>query len=342
MEAGSLHDTEAGTPQGGIASPVLANFALNGMQKMLTDLIPHGTGSRRRKAAKINFIRYADDFVITGATPELLRETVQPAVERFLAERGLTLSTEKTKITHIADGYDFLGFTIRRFGRQLLVRPSDASQRSLLKKVREVVRSMRTASQPALIDALNPILRGWANYHRHNAAKAIFSELDHRIWECLWRWARRRHPGKPKGWVNRRYYVTVGNQRWRFGCRSGDDFAILTKLDHTSIVRHTRVKGDMNPYDPAWRPYLEARTFKRMQVLLRKRQKHAVAHHKQKGYCPGCGQMLEENGWHLHHVVERRHGGGDEQSNLLLLHENCQLQHHHGRTLEEPVTYVAS
>lgn len=136
MEAGSLHDTESGTPQGGVASPVLANFALNGMQKMLTDLIPHGTGSRRGKAAKINFIRYADDFVTTGATPEFLRETVQPAVERFLAERGLTLSTDKTKITHIADGYDFLGFTIRRFGRQLLVRPSNASQRSLLKKVR--------------------------------------------------------------------------------------------------------------------------------------------------------------------------------------------------------------
>lgn len=338
MEAGSFHSTDEGTPQGGIISPCLANFALDGMQTMLKKLFTHVAA----KKAKVNMVRYADDFVITAATPELLKDTVQPAVERFLAVRGLKLSPEKTKITHIEQGYDFLGYTVRRMSNRLLLRPSDASQKALLKKVREVVKNLKPASQVEVINALNPMLRGWANYHRHNAAKATFNKLDHRIWECLWRWAYRRHPTKRCVWIKNRYFVRVGNQNWRFGCREKGANATLIWLANIKVARHFRVIGEANPYDPRWSAYFDERAFKRVQAAYRGRTKHAQAHRTQQGICPGCGEPLDIGGLHLHHVIERQHGGTDEQSNLRLLHETCHLQHHHGRKLEEPVTHVAS
>jgi RNA-directed DNA polymerase len=153
-------------------------------------------GDRARRKAKLNVIRYADDFVVTGASKNVLEAVVLPAVRRFMTERGLELSEEKTRITHISEGFDFLGQNVRKYGDQLLTKPAKKSIKSLMDKVRQIVKGNATAKQAALIRQLNPVIRGWAMYHRHVAAKATFSSIDSHIWHTLFRWALRRHPTK--------------------------------------------------------------------------------------------------------------------------------------------------
>ena len=200
MESGLLNPTEAGTPQGGIISPVLANLALDGLEEVLETHF----GKKNTKASyktKVNYVRYADDFVITGISKELLEEEVLPLVEAFMAERGLELSAEKTVVTHINDGFDFLGQNIRKYGDKLLIKPSHDNLRSFLKKVRDVVKGNKTVPAWMLVDMLNPIIRGWANYHRHVVAKETFNYVDYRIWKLLWQWCKRRHLNRRKRWV---------------------------------------------------------------------------------------------------------------------------------------------
>ena len=197
MERNVLHPTEAGTPQGGICSPVIANLVLDGLEARLRKAFPRyvwkgGT----RTCPKVNLIRLADDFVITGATHELLEHEVKPLVEAFLRERGLELSQEKTVITHIADGCDFLGQHLRKYHDKLLIKPSAKSIKSVLRKVRAVIKGNKSASAGNLICHLNPIIRGWAMYHRHGVSAKVFQSVDHAIFQSLWRWAKRRHPNK--------------------------------------------------------------------------------------------------------------------------------------------------
>ena len=173
--AGSvLHDTEAGTPQGGICSPVLANLALDGLEAKLRAVYPKKTAKSRR--VKVNVVRFADDFVITGSSKELLANEVKPLVEQFLHERGLELSQEKTKITHITDGFDFLGQHVRDYDGTILVKPSRKNVQTLLRKVRGIIKGNAQATTGNLIGLLNPVIRGWANYHRHVASKQTFTK----------------------------------------------------------------------------------------------------------------------------------------------------------------------
>lgn len=180
IDKNAFYETQEGTPQGGIASPVLANMALDGLEKEL-DRAFKGT---------VKMVRYADDFILTGKTKELLEEKVKPLVEKFMAERGLELSQEKTRITSIEKGFDFLGQNIRKYGGKLLIKPSKKSIKSLLGKVSQVIKENRQAKTTTLIRKLNPILRGWANYHRHVVSKDIFSKIDHEVWQKTWRWAK--------------------------------------------------------------------------------------------------------------------------------------------------------
>jgi RNA-directed DNA polymerase len=197
IEGRVLHPTDAGTPQGGICSPVIANLALDGLEGRLRTTFPRYVWKGgKRSCPKVNLIRLADDFVITGATQELLEHEVKPLVEAFLRERGLTLSHEKTVMTHIAEGFDFLGQHLRKYHGKLLIKPSAKSIKSMLRNVRAVIKGNKSASAGTLICHLNPIIRGWAMYHRHAVSAKAFQSVDHAIFQTLWRWAKRRHPNK--------------------------------------------------------------------------------------------------------------------------------------------------
>jgi RNA-directed DNA polymerase len=264
MEKGQWFPTRTGTPQGGIASPTLANMVLDGLETKLALLFRQTLG-KKRFHPKVKLVRYADDFIVTGATQEVL-ERVKAEVESFLAERGLTLSPEKTKIVHVEEGFDFLGFNIRTYHGTLLIKPSKDAQRRLRLKVRGIIRDRRGADQQNLIGQLNPVIKGWANYYRHVVSACTFSKLDDYIWKRLWRWAKRRHPNKARRWIADRYFHSIGNRNWVFACESDADFRKdgrewlkLRKLQDTKIRRHIKVMSAANPYDPEWRNYFELR-----------------------------------------------------------------------------------
>ena len=187
---------------------VAANLALDGLESLLGQNFPAQQGE------KIHLIRYADDFVISGTTKDVLQDEVRPLVQSFLQERGLSLSVEKTSITHIERGFDFLGQNIRKYGGKLLIKPSAKSQKMLLRKVREIITTEgRHLSTYGLITKLNPVIRGWANYHRHVVSKEVFARIDSQINRALWRWAKRRHRQKPASWVRKKYFDEKVSQR---------------------------------------------------------------------------------------------------------------------------------
>jgi RNA-directed DNA polymerase len=242
-----LFPTEAGTPQGGIISPILANITLDGIEKILEDKYHTNKSGRinSNHAAKykVNFSRYADDFIVTAKTEEIAKE-VKELIKVFLKDRGLELSEEKTLITHIKDGFDFLGWNFRKYNGKLLVKPSKKSIDKITEKISNTIDSGKTWKQEVLIDTLNPIITGWANYHRSVVSSEIFHKMDHKIWNMLWHWAKRRHPNKPKHWIVSKYWHSSGKRNWVFS--EGDKQ--LNLLSDTKIIRHTKLKLDMNPH----------------------------------------------------------------------------------------------
>lgn len=214
MENRMLFPTEAGTPQGGIISPTLANLTLDGLGRLLKETFRPRKIRGKLFNPKVNFVRSADDFIITGCSKELLESEVKPLVERSMADRGLQLSPEKTCITHIEDGFDFLGQNLRKYGDKLLITPSKKNMHAFLEKVRGTIRSNRAVRQEYLIRLLNPIIRGWAYYHRHIEAGAAFRKVGMVLWHSLWRWAKRRHPNKSATSIVDRYWHRLG---WRNG-----------------------------------------------------------------------------------------------------------------------------
>jgi len=332
MEQSIWQETEAGTPQGAICSPVLANLTLDGLEAKLRERYPKATA--RSRWAKVNLARFADDFVITGSSKELLETEVRPLVEQFLHERGLVLSPEKTKITHIADGFDFLGQHIRDYRGTILVKPSRKSVHSLLSKVRTLIRANAQAKPENLIAQLNPLIRGWAYYHRHVSSKQTFASVDHALFWPLWQWARRRHPNKPRHWVKDKYFHVIGQRHWVFCGQRRDATGRLYRLElfaaaSVSINRHTKIKGAANPFDPAWELYFEHRLGVTMAENLHRRRQLLSVWREQEGRCPVCHQRITElTGWHSHHLQWRSHGGSDRAANRVLLHPNCHQQVH--------------
>jgi RNA-directed DNA polymerase len=259
---GQMFATEAGTPQGGIISPVLANMTLDGMQQALIARFGKKSTSRGSRS-KVNLIRYADDLVITGATKEVLEEA-KSLVEVFLRERGLAFSEEKTRMVHIEEGFDFLGWNVRKYGGALLIKPAKKNVQAFLRKIRSTIKAAKMAKQERLIGTLNPMIRGWANYHRNQVANDAFRKVDHLIWQMLWRWARRRHPAKSLRWVKERYFHQIGREDWVFGVKTtsaNDDkkWVTLAKARNIQIRRHVKVKGEANPFDPTWEKYFASR-----------------------------------------------------------------------------------
>jgi len=346
IDKGQLFPTDAGTPQGGIISPVLANWALDGLQQLLAESFKKSRQVNGKKTRQmLHLVRYADDFIITGRTKELLEE-VKLKVASFLQERGLTLSAEKTRITHIRDGFDFLGQNTRQYGNQILIKPSKKNVKSFLDKMRTTIRGNRTAKQQSLIRLLNPIIIGWANYHRHVVSKRIYSKVDHEIWQALWRWCCRRHSAKSKNWIMQRYFRRMGRRKWTFIADSGERFPdgkpkwdSLFSASDTAIRRHTKIQSEANAFDPVWESYFEDRIGLKMLSTLNGRKKLIRLWFDQQGLCPMCHQRITKNsGWHVHHIIRRVDGGRNTMANLILVHPNCHSQIHSlGLTVTKPV-----
>lgn len=256
MEEGVVYPTEAGTPQGGIASPVLANMALDGLEE-----VAQRAASRNQK---VNVVKYADDFIITGASREVLEMKVKPAVVSFLKERGLELSEEKTRITQIDAGFDFLGFNVRKYGGKLLIKPSKPAVKRFLVDLRGLIKANRAIKTEELIQHLNRKIRGWANYYRHVVAKKIFSYVDRCVFRTLMTWIDRRHPNKSAYWKRQRYFRSEGRRNWIFFTKIRDELGGTTCLDlfqasSVPITRHIKIKAEANPYDPAFTDYFTLR-----------------------------------------------------------------------------------
>lgn len=330
IHKGHLSATNAGTPQGGIISPTLANMVLDGLETQLKQHL----GVTRAKKLKINVVRYADDFVITGSSKEILENEVKPWVEQFLAVRGLELSLEKTHVTHMDEGFDFLGWNFRKYDGKLLIKPSKKNVQTFYRKVKEVISTQKTVRQEDLIRTLNPMLRGWALYHQPVVAKQAYSRMDYLIFHALWRWAKRRHPNKNVSWVRRKYFHAHEQRNWVFAVKvmnkKGEFVTLkLYSIAETSIERHKKVSGGYNPFDPSMEEMGEKLRMERMLKKLKYRKQIISLFQQQQGRCALCGQeVTKETGWHDHHIVYRTQGGDDSLGNRVLLHPVCHQRLH--------------
>lgn len=256
IEKDTLHNTEDGCPQGGVASPTLANLALDGLEKIVQ-------GIGKENGEKIHFVRYADDFICTANSKEILETKVQPVIIAFLNERGLELSLEKTKITHISEGFDFLGFNIRKYGEKLLIKPSVTSVKKFSESLRETIKKLGNTSTVVLIAKLNSKIRGWANYYRSCVAKEIFSDIDKVIFDSIWNMLKRKHANKSASWIRDKYFTKIGLRNWCFFCKvktdKGRKCYTLIQASSTKIRRHIKIKAEATPYDEDFTDYFITR-----------------------------------------------------------------------------------
>lgn len=343
IHKGRLSPTKEGTPQGGIISPTLANMCLNGLETGLLAYLGVRFGKTKATKLKVHVIRYADDFAISGDSKELLETEVRPWIEEFLAQRGLELSPEKTKVVHIDDGFNFLGWNFRKYKGKLLIKPSKKNVQAFYSKVREIVKTHVSVKQEDLIAKLNPVLRGWAQYHQPVVAKETFSRMDNLIHWRLVRWARRRHPNKSRPWCKNRYWQRI-KDREEFAATIKTSENRLTmkllKLADTVIVRHEKIKGTYNPFDPIWEVYGETLRTKRMLKSMAYQYETSMLYISQTGRCALCAEPLDHEGrWHDHHIVRKVDGGSDALSNRVLMHPVCHVRLHAlGLTVAKPAS----
>ena len=321
---GELFTTDEGTMQGGIISPTLANMTLDGLSKLLDTKNKRVNRKYEKYSPMVNMVRYADDFIITGRTKETL-EDIKPMLVEFLSERGLELSEEKTLITHIDDGFDFLGFNIRKFKGVLLTQPSKKSVKKFLDSIRYVIDSNKSCRQETLIRLLNPKIIGWANYYRCGASSRTFQKVDNQIFQKLWQWAKRRHPKKGKRWIANKYFHFYKTRRWTFLVKSikngkVDIFPLKFMFD-TKIIRHKKIKSEANPFDIEWKSYFEERMTYKMLLSLKGRKSLLYMWNKQEHKCPLCNEKITaDTQWN---VREQRENG---QIVRCLVHDKCYKQ----------------
>ena len=326
-----LFPTEEGTPQGGVVSPILANMALDGIQ---TELEKNFDTSKKGEYSdfvhnkyKVNFIRYADDFVITAATKEIA-EKAKVIVGDFLKERGLELSEDKTVITHITDGFDMLGWTFRKFNGKLIVKPSKKSIKNFVDSLSYTIRNQAKAwEQEVLIERLNKQIRGWANYHQSVCASEAFAHIDYILYELLWQWAKRRHPHKGQWWISTRYWHRKGNRNWVFSTENKE----LLRVDHIPIVRHIKIRLETNPFFDT--EYFNERKF--VQGMRRLTGRFKEIWKNQNGCCYHCGMPMEiSEEKEIFFKVPKAVGGKEEIPNMAYVHSVCQRTFQERRSKE--------
>jgi RNA-directed DNA polymerase len=282
--------------------------------------------------------------MITGSAKELLENEIKPLVEQFMKERGLQLSQEKTHITHITTGFDFLGQNIPKYqDGKVLVKPSKKNVKTFLATIRKLIKENAQASAGNLIVQLNPKIRAWATYHRHVWSKHTFVKVADAIFRALWQWAKRRHPKKPGRWGKEKYFHAIGQRNWVF-CgeveeQDGTTRSVqLFSAHRVPIERHTKIKGDANPYDPLGEMYFEERLGVKMVHNLKGKRQLISLCKEQNGLCPSCQQKISKlTGWNNHHLLRRVDGGADQRENRVLLQPNCHRQvHSQGLSVVKP------
>jgi RNA-directed DNA polymerase len=290
VEQGRLHRTEDGVPQGGVVSPLLLNVALHGMEQAVgVRYEKSGQWGARIAAGCPAMVRYADDFVVLCHSRQEAFE-VKARLADWLASRGLSFSEDKTRVVSLAEGFDFLGFNVRRYGSKPLIKPSKAAVRRIRERLRTELRSMRGSNAPTVIKKLNPIIRGWAAYYRTQVSAEVFDALDQYLWELTFKWARFSHANKPTRWVVARYwglYNKARQDRWVFGDRASG--AYLHKFKWTNIVRHRIVMGWASPDDPALVDYWATRR-RRTSLPIDKTSRWLFK--AQDGRCAICGSAF--------------------------------------------------
>jgi RNA-directed DNA polymerase len=322
IDKGQFNPTETGKPQGGVISSLLANIGLHGLEEYIKSINP-----------KLGFIRYADDFIVTSKDSESL-ESVLIQIKQWLSQRGLEISAEKTRIVNIDDGFNFLGFNLRQYNGKLLIKPQKEKVLTFCKKIGQNLSNMKASTQEEVVNKLNPLLRGFANYYRGVVSRGTFNYINHRVWQYLWRWALRRHPNKSKKWVKNRYFKRYKGIDWTFMCqgtgRKGKDKTYsLYDISKTPIVRHVKVKGLASPDDPTLREYWHNRSIKNGKNHWAKGSKYEQLAKFQNWKRPVCGDNLF-NGEEIetHHIVPVAEGGLDDLENLMHLNRACHKQAH--------------
>lgn len=266
LELNSIRETKAGTPQGGIISPLLANIALDGMERLFGCETKNGKylspSSRTGKNKGLCLIRYADDFVVIAPSKETIEQYVLPRLKSFLSERGLSINEEKTQIVHRTNGVNFLGFVVQQHHMSkkaiCLARPSKVAVQKHLKVIKDILDRNKQATAEWIIDKLNPITRGWGNYYRYSNAKETFNYVDSRIWKMLWSWCVRRHPNKSKIWIREKYFKTIQGRKWIFAI-SETHRLLFTASIKAESTKYAKVKGYNSPFDPKLKAYWEKR-----------------------------------------------------------------------------------
>jgi RNA-directed DNA polymerase len=333
MEDGVYHDTDKGTPQGGVISPLLANIAFHGMEEALG--IKYWYRTTKTYSVELNpkspgLVRFADDFVVFCHTKEEA-EQAKEKLKAWFAERGLTFSEEKTRIVNLDEGFDFLGFNVRQYkvttsrsGYRLLIRPSKKSVKEVRRKLKSLFREMHGHSVQRLIQELNPIIRGWADYYRSAVSSRIFNRLDDYLFRLQFHWAKRQHPTKSWKWRKVRYWGNYKAQdKWVFGNK---DLHMLS-FSWTPIRRHVMVRRFASADDPELEQYWDERKIRELEFWLSSFKKKVA---KQQNYvCPVCKDHLA-NGEeiHNHHLVPKVKGGRNHPSNYVLVHMYCHQAAH--------------
>lgn len=338
VETRKLFPTDEGAPQGGTISPTLMNMTLDGLERLLQERLPtRQKVNGRTHFNKLNFVRYADDFIITGESPEFLRDKVLPIVKEFLTERGLQLSEEKTVITHIEDGFDFLGKNIRKYNGKLLIKPSKTSVKSFLEKVRSIIKGNKSTKQETLIRKLNPVIRGWVNNQRYVVSSKVFSRVDYEIYKCLWQWAKRRHKKKSHKWIAQKYWHHIGSRQWTFSVpyenQSTEGEPLYCKLEYatdTKIIRFKKIVAEANPFDEYWTDYFEEREGEKLLNSTKGREKLLTIWRRQHRRCPVCGELItSETGFKVHTPAGKN-------SQKIMVHKECHEEIHSLITTFEP------
>ena len=332
-----FHSQDSGTPQGGIVSPLLANIALHGMEKALNVKYKYNGELLGKRAV----VRYADDFVILCEHKEDA-EQAKNEIENWLIQKGLNLSKEKTKIIHITEGFDFLGFNIRHYkdkstrtGYKILIKPSKEFLQKTRNDLRKIFLEHSGKNVEELIGKSNPVIRGKANYLNKVVSSEEFSKLDHYLFKRQVRFVNRTHPNKNKKWKKDKYWGRLNLQRkdnWVFGGKESGNY--MLKFSWTKIKRHALVSKRASPDDPTLKEYWEKRNKKCQKSEATKwNAKQEQVAYKQEYRCPVCKQSLfNDEELHLHHIVPRCEGGKDTLNNLVWVHLFCHHKVHHQKT----------
>ena len=315
-----LFATDEGTPQGGVISPILANMALDGIQKVLVEKFDTNSkgkvDSKLHNKNQVNLVRYADDFIVTARTEEIALKAKE-VIKDFLKTRELELSEEKTLITNINEGFDMLGWTFRKFKGKLIVKPSKKAVKSFVEKLSEtILGNGKALTQDVLIEKLNSQIRGFANYHQSVCASETFTHIDYVLYQLLWRWAKRRHHNKGKWWISTNYWHTRGNRTWVFSTEDKE----LIRVDHIPIVRHIKVRMNANPYFD--KQYFIDRKFEQGKRRLSGKFKRVWEN--QKGCCYHCKLPMELSEDREIFLKNKDENVKYEVTNMAYVHKYCQ------------------